>query len=112
MRLCLVANMKENFELAKHVNLYYLASHLLADLDALPGEARRDAGKVLGQGCIVDGLPARIQGAQRVMRRLGRGGLERGAMRGLHVRVVGLVRPVDGVDGVEHGDVNDRHVAG
>ena len=81
---------------------------------ATPCRARPggDARQVLGQGRVEDGLPGRVQGGQGVVGRLGGGRLLRGAARGVDVGVVGLVRPVDGVDGVEHGDVDQRHVAG
>src|SRR5262249_27670674 len=89
-----------------------LAGHLLADGDALPRQVRRDARQVRGQSRVEDGLPGRVEGGQGVVRRLGGGRRERGAVRGVDVGEVGLVRSVDGVHGVEHGDVNDRQVTG
>src|SRR5262249_47672443 len=77
---------------------------LLAEGAAGGGPARGNARQVLGQGRVEDRLPRRVEGGQRVVGRLGGGRLLGGAAGGVDVGGIGLVGPVDGVDGVEHGD--------
>ena len=87
-----------------------LLGHRLADVDSLLRPAQRDTGQIRSQFRIEDSLLLRVENDRGVVRRLGRRCILRGAARGLHVREVGGVRPVDGVDGVIDRDTFQRQV--
>ncbi len=80
--------------------------------DALFRAAGRDAGEIGGQSGVERRLVRRGQRDQRVVRRLGGRGLERGPARRMDVGEERRVRPVDGVDGVVDRRVDDGRLAG
>src|SRR5213079_2372734 len=89
-----------------------LPGDLAPHLDALTGPAGGEARQVGGEGRVEGARLGGEQGGQRVVGRLGRRRLGRGAARGSDVGVVGRERPVDGDDRVVDGRLRDRQGAG